>query len=64
MALNVPGNKLRHCTFPDSGGSLGVKQAVLNPADAGYHSNANMQHLHDHNIPALIADNNQMREAR
>ena len=32
MALKVPGNKLRHRTFPDSGGSFGVKQAVLNPA--------------------------------
>ena len=29
--------------------------------DAGYHSDANMQHLHDHNIPAMIADN-QMRK--
>lgn len=32
MALKVPGNRLRHRTFPDSGGSFGVKQAVLNPA--------------------------------
>jgi transposase len=29
-------------------------------ADAGYHSDANVKHLKDHNIPALIADN-QMR---
>jgi transposase len=34
---------------------------TLVTADAGYHSDANMQHLHDHNIPALIADN-QMRK--
>ena len=26
-------------------------------ADAGYHSDANVQHLKDHAIPALIADN-------
>ena len=32
MALKVPGNKLRHRTFPDSGGSFGVKQAVLSYA--------------------------------
>ena len=32
MALKVPGNKLRHRTFPDSGGSFGVKQAVMAPA--------------------------------
>lgn len=29
MALKVPGNRLRHRTFPDSGGSFGVKQAVM-----------------------------------
>lgn len=29
MALKVPGNRLRHRTFPDSGGSFGVKQAVF-----------------------------------
>jgi len=33
---------------------------TLIPADAGYHSDANVKHLQDHNIPALIADN-QMR---
>ncbi|MES2951830.1 MAG: IS1182 family transposase [Pseudomonadota bacterium] len=33
---------------------------TLITADAGYHSGANVQHLKDHNIPALIADN-QMR---
>jgi transposase len=33
---------------------------TLITADAGYHSDANVQHLKDHNIPALIADN-QMR---
>jgi len=33
---------------------------TLVTADAGYHSDANVQHLKDHNIPALIADN-QMR---
>lgn len=32
MALKVPGNRLRHRTFPDSGGSFGVKQAVMAPA--------------------------------
>lgn len=32
MALKVPGNRLRHRTFPDSGGSFGVKQAVMSPA--------------------------------
>ncbi|GAA4333224.1 molybdopterin-dependent oxidoreductase [Pigmentiphaga soli] len=31
MALKVPGNRLRHRTFPDSGGSFGVKQAVMQP---------------------------------
>lgn len=31
MALKVPGNKLRHRTFPDSGGSFGVKQAMMAP---------------------------------
>lgn len=34
---------------------------TLITADAGYHSDANVQHLKDHNIPALIADN-QMRQ--
>ncbi len=34
---------------------------TLVTADAGYHSDANVQHLKDHNIPALIADN-QMRQ--
>jgi hypothetical protein len=34
---------------------------TLITADAGYHSDANIQHLKDHNIPALIADN-QMRK--
>ena len=34
---------------------------TLVTADAGYHSDANVQHLKDHNIPALIADN-QMRK--
>ena len=29
MALRVPGNKLRHRTFRDSGGSFGVKHAVF-----------------------------------
>ncbi|ARP82139.1 carbon monoxide dehydrogenase [Bordetella genomosp. 8] len=29
MALKIPGNRLRHRTFPDSGGSFGVKQAVM-----------------------------------
>jgi transposase len=33
---------------------------TLITADAGYHSDANVQHLKDHKIPALIADN-QMR---
>ena len=33
---------------------------TLITADAGYHSDANIQHLKDHNIHALIADN-QMR---
>ena len=33
---------------------------TLVTADAGYHSDANVQHLKEHNIPALIADN-QMR---
>jgi transposase len=33
---------------------------TLITADAGYHSDANVQHLKDHHIPALIADN-QMR---
>ena len=33
---------------------------TLITADAGYHSDANIQHLKEHNIPALIADN-QMR---
>ncbi len=33
---------------------------TLITADAGYHSDANIQHLKDHTIPALIADN-QMR---
>jgi len=33
---------------------------TLITADAGYHSDANVQHLKNHNIPALIADN-QMR---
>jgi hypothetical protein len=33
---------------------------TLITADAGYHSDANIQHLKDHSIPALIADN-QMR---
>jgi hypothetical protein len=33
---------------------------TLITADAGYHSDSNVQHLMDHNIPALIADN-QMR---
>ncbi len=33
---------------------------TLVTADAGYHSDANVQHLKDKNIPALIADN-QMR---
>jgi 2-furoyl-CoA dehydrogenase large subunit len=32
MALKVPGNCLRHRTFADSGGSFGVKQAVMAPA--------------------------------
>lgn len=32
MALKVPGNQLRHRIFPDSGGSFGVKQAVMAPA--------------------------------
>lgn len=34
---------------------------TLVTADAGYHSDANVQHLHDTNTPALIADN-QMRQ--
>jgi hypothetical protein len=34
---------------------------TLITADAGYHSDANVQHLKDNNIPALIADN-QMRK--
>lgn len=29
MALRVPGTKLRHRTFRDSGGSFGVKHAVF-----------------------------------
>ncbi|WP_083229072.1 xanthine dehydrogenase family protein molybdopterin-binding subunit [Bordetella sp. H567] len=29
LALKVPGNRLRHRTFADSGGSFGVKQAVF-----------------------------------
>ncbi len=29
LALRVPGNRLRHRTFADSGGSFGVKQAVF-----------------------------------
>ncbi|AHG65504.1 xanthine dehydrogenase family protein molybdopterin-binding subunit [Advenella mimigardefordensis] len=29
LALNVPGNRLRHRSAPDSGGSFGVKQAVF-----------------------------------
>ncbi len=29
LALQVPGNRLRHRTFADSGGSFGVKQAVF-----------------------------------
>lgn len=33
---------------------------TLVTADAGYHSDANVRHLKEHNIPALIADN-QMR---
>jgi transposase len=33
---------------------------TLITADAGYHSDANVRHLQDHSIPALIADN-QMR---
>lgn len=33
---------------------------TLITADAGYHSDANVRHLKEHNIPALIADN-QMR---
>jgi transposase len=33
---------------------------TLITADAGYHSDANVRHLQEHNIPALIADN-QMR---
>lgn len=33
---------------------------TLVTADAGYHSDANVRHLKDHSIPALIADN-QMR---
>lgn len=33
---------------------------TLITADAGYHSDANVRHLKDHDIPALIADN-QMR---
>jgi hypothetical protein len=36
------------------------QEHTLITADAGYHSDANVQHLKDHNIPALIADN-QMR---
>jgi 2-furoyl-CoA dehydrogenase large subunit len=32
LALKVPGNRLRHRTFADSGGSFGVKQAVMAPA--------------------------------
>lgn len=34
---------------------------TLITADAGYHSDANVQHLRDHNIAAMIADN-QMRQ--
>lgn len=37
-----------------------LEDHTLITADAGYHSDANVQHLKDHNIPALIADN-QMR---
>jgi transposase len=33
---------------------------TLITADAGYHSDANVRHLQEHNIPAMIADN-QMR---
>jgi hypothetical protein len=36
------------------------EEHTLITADAGYHSDANVRHLQDHNIPALIADN-QMR---
>lgn len=39
--------------------AFGTPQTLIT-ADAGYHSDANIQHLHDHSIPALIADN-QMR---
>ena len=34
---------------------------TLITADAGYHSDANIEHLKNHNIPAMIADN-QMRK--
>ncbi len=37
-----------------------ANERTLVTADAGYHSDANVQHLKDHDIPALIADN-QMR---
>ena len=33
------------------------EEHTLITAAAGYHSDANIQHLKDHNIPALIADN-------
>lgn len=36
------------------------EEHTLITADAGYHSDANVRHLQEHNIPALIADN-QMR---
>ena len=44
---------------------IAQSQPYANPqtlitADAGYHSDANVRHLQEHNIPALIADN-QMR---
>ena len=38
-----------------------LQDHTLITADAGYHSDANVQHLRDNNIPALIADN-QMRK--
>jgi transposase len=37
------------------------QEHTLITADAGYHSDANVRHLKEHNIPALIADN-QMRQ--
>ena len=37
------------------------KDTTLVTADAGYHSDANIKHLQEHNIPAMIADN-QMRK--